>query len=111
MSQSSALAVAERRQSERHVCQISTTYHALGDAPSPARLAWIADISRFGLALVAGHPIPVATRLGVEVRSPDGAFSYLLAVGVVRTVRYRDGWLSGCAFDRPLTDDELANLL
>jgi hypothetical protein len=119
MSQSSALAAPvaglvagpERRQAERHACQISTAYHTLADAPLLPRLAWIADISRLGLALVAGHAIRPATRLGVEVRSPDGTFSYLLIVRVVRTVPYRDGWLAGCAFDRPLTDEELENLL
>jgi hypothetical protein len=119
MSQSSALAapaadtvaVPERRQAERHVCQISTTYHTLAETASQSRLAWIADISLLGLALVMGHPVRPTARLGVEVRSPDGAFSYLLVVRVVRTVPYRDGWLAGCAFDRPLTDDELENLL
>src|SRR5438132_9147820 len=119
MSQSSALAAPaagpvagpERRQAVRHACQISTAYHTLAEASSHPRLAWIADISLLGLALVAGHPIRPTTRLGVEVRSPDGAFSYLLVVRVVRTVPYRDGWLAGCAFDRPLTDDELENLL
>jgi len=119
MSQSSALAAPaggptigpERRRAERHACQISTAYHPLAEAASQPRLAWIADISRVGLALVSGHPIRPTARLGIEVRSPDGAFSYLLIVHVVRSVPYRDGWLAGCAFDRTLTHDELENLL
>ena len=101
----------ERRRALRHACEIATEYYALGESPSEPRLAWVVNISTTGVALVVGHPMQPDTMLGVELRSPDRTFSYLLTARVVRSLPYHDGWMLGCAFDRPLSAGEVANLL
>jgi hypothetical protein len=75
----------------------------------------IRDISQGGVGLLLRHRFRPGTRLTVELRSHSGAY--------LRTVRARvvhakpavvDGvvcWVLGCAFDQPLSEEELQPLL
>jgi hypothetical protein len=101
----------DRRGALRRACEISTEYYALGETPSEPRLGWVVNVSTTGLALVVGHTLSPDTMLGLELRSPDVTSSFLLMARVVLCLPYLDGWLLGCAFERPLPPDELANLL
>ncbi len=119
MSQLTALAAEspaletgpEGRRATRHTCDITAEYYVLGDQPPRPRAGCLINLSTTGLALIVGHPLKRRTRLGVEVQSPDYQFSYLLVGQVVRTLPYHDAWLLGCSFDRPLSNNELDNLL
>jgi len=101
----------ECRRATRHTCEITAEYYVLNEVPARPRAGCLVNLSTTGMALIVGHPQRPPTRLGVEVHSPDRLFSYLLVGQVVHTLPYHDAWLLGCAFDRPLSNDELDNLL
>jgi hypothetical protein len=101
----------ERRRALRHVCEVSTEYYVLDEAPALRRLAWVVNISTSGMALVVGHAREPDTLLAVELRSPDRCWSYLVTARVVLCFPFQDGWLIGCAFERSLRVSELEKLL
>ena len=101
----------DRRRTTRHTCEITANIYLLDENPAGPRAGCLINLSTTGMALIVGHPLKRPTRLGVEVHSPDRQLSYLLVGEVVRTLRYYDAWLLGFAFDRPLSEDELENLL
>jgi hypothetical protein len=106
-----AWAGACQRQAPRFGCAIETEYAVLDVPDSPPRPARLVNISRGGIAVVVSEPLLPQTTLAVVLSSLDGLFTYLLAGEVIHGVPYRDGWLVGCAFNRLLTADELADLL
>jgi hypothetical protein len=116
MSHPSALsapppAPADRRDAPRHACRIETEYYALSESLSRPRLGCVVNVSTTGLTLVAHAPIGRHTLIGVALHNAARTRSLLLVGRVIRALAYGDDWLVGCAFDRPLTHDELENLL
>ena len=75
----------------------------------------IRDISCGGLGLVMRHRFRPGTRLAVELRDDAGACLRTVEVRVVYAkAAVVDGvacWMLGCAFDEPLTEEELQPLL
>ncbi len=99
------------RGAPRHRGDQDVSCYALSDAGLRQYPARLKDISLNGLALVVSEPVRRQMTLGVEFECPEGRLTYLLVGQVVRTVPHQGGWLVGCAFDRPLGEDELNNLL
>src|SRR5205823_5401803 len=102
---------AGQRQSPRYACEITTEYAILEEPDTLPRPARLLNISRSGMAVVVEELLLPQMTLAVELHRPGGLFSCLLAGEIVHALPHRDGWMLGCRFHRPLTPDELANLL
>jgi PilZ domain len=87
----------------------------------PARrldVSWpgrVQDISRGGVGLLLRHCFRAGTYLDVELCGRGGAVLRTIAVRVVHArAAVVDGercWLLGCAFEEPLSEEELRGLL
>jgi len=71
--------------------------------------AWVRDISAVGVALLISREFAPGTVLAIELNNTPQGVSCMLRARVVHTLELPpDGrWLHGCAFERPLTDEEL----
>jgi hypothetical protein len=78
-------------------------------APGGICPAWVRDISAVGVALLIGREFKPGTVLTIELINDHQGVSCALRARVVHTLELPpDGrWLHGCAFERPLTDEEL----
>jgi hypothetical protein len=88
-------------------CQVPFSKEMLGDLT-----AQIVDISVKGIGLILSRPFWKRTILSVELSaaSPEGSRNELVIVQ--RTMEQPDGrWLVGCVFARPLSEEELQELL
>jgi hypothetical protein len=78
-------------------------------------LGRVADISTTGIALVLQQlrqKFPAGTLLTVELQNWAGDVSRTLPTRVVHmTPNPEGGWLLGCAFEKPLTEEDLKALL
>jgi hypothetical protein len=74
----------------------------------------VGNLSQGGVGLVMRHRFEIGTRLAVELRAATGAPLHTVPARVVHaTPAAANGmpcWLLGCAFDRPLTEEEFQNL-
>jgi c-di-GMP-binding flagellar brake protein YcgR len=74
--------------------------------------AWLADLSLSGVGLVMVRSIPVGHSIYILIRTPTTQQLLLLQGRVVHATQQVSGeWLIGCQFDRPLTREELDELL
>ena len=87
-------------------CQVPFSKEMLGDLT-----AQIVDISVKGIGLILSRPFWKRTILSVELSAaPEGSRNELVIVQ--RTMEQPDGrWLVGCVFARPLSEEELQELL
>jgi hypothetical protein len=104
----------ERRVFVRLTSDLAATCRPAGrrhDVSWPGRLK---NISRGGVGLLLRHCFRPGTDLAVELRRPTGAFLCSVKVRVVHaTAVFVEGnhlWLLGCAFDQPLSEEELQAL-
>jgi hypothetical protein len=78
-------------------------------------LARLTDISTTGIALVLRQlrqKFPAGTILTVELQNWTGDISRTLPTRVVHMTPHPEGgWIMGCAFVKPLTEEELKALL
>ena len=78
-------------------------------------LARLTDISTTGVALVLKQlrqKFPAGTILTVELQNWTGDVSRTLPTRVVHMTPHPEGgWIMGCAFVKPLTEEELKALL
>jgi hypothetical protein len=106
---------AERRAFVRYASDLNASCRPAGTAREAGWFARVQDISACGLGLLLRHRFRPGTPLLVEWKRADGTALGVLAARVVHAVAIREGgdlwWRVGCAFDRPLTDDELRALL
>src|SRR6266849_6517258 len=75
-------------------------------------LAWwsarILDISTTGIGVILRQKFPSGTMLTVELQNSAGDVSRTLQTHVVHTTPHPEGgWVLGCAFDNPLTEEDL----
>ena len=114
LAQSSAILVRpfpsalefERRQGERHSCQLDATTHPLDAQDTLAWGASVRDISRTGVGLTLCFPFRKGTYLAVELKGMT------VLSRVVHVRDKNDGtYHVGCEFLKPLTDAELDRLL
>jgi hypothetical protein len=109
---SSGLA-ADRRAYVRIASDLSATC-AAADQRQPGWPARVRDISCGGVGLVLQHRFRPGTTLTVELRDQSGRVLRTAQARVAHATAVRDEagqrWLLGCAFDRPLTEEEFAAL-
>lgn len=78
-------------------------------------LAKVRDISAGGIGLLMRHRFRPGSTLLIDVRNSLGNSSRVLPVRVVHATAVENEmeacWLVGCAFDRPLSDEELQAIL
>ena len=72
------------------------------------------DISQGGIGLLLTHCFQPRTELAVELREYNGAVRRVVRARVIHATATSNGgnfcWLLGCAFDTPLTEEELEAL-
>ena len=72
------------------------------------------DISNGGVGLLLQHRFRPGTTRDVDLRDPDGHALRTVQVRVMHATAILDEdrpcWLLGCAFDRPLSDEEFETL-
>ena len=107
---------AERRAYVRLASSLSAACRPAGRSSlEPGWLGTVRDISRGGVGLVMQHRFQRGTLLTVELRQPGGELVRTVQVRVAHATAIRLGvgrhcWLLGCAFEKPLTDEEFAGL-
>ena len=71
--------------------------------------AWVRDISATGIALLLPSEFEPGALLTLELENADQGVSCVLRARVVHALEVPpDGhWLHGCAFEKPLTAEEL----
>src|SRR5262245_43968556 len=103
---------AERRVRVRHPVSPETAGRFGAFRRQGAVSAQVVNVSTDGLGLLLGYGLPPGTSLVIEFRVPGEADAPALLARVAHATAQGDGtWLIGCAFDLPLTDDELRVLL
>jgi len=78
----------------------------------PLRFSGVKDISAHGIRLMLDRPFGVGTVLDLKLFRPGGTLECYASAKVVNVVEALTGlFLTGCAFDRPLSEDQLRGLL
>jgi hypothetical protein len=74
----------------------------------------VRDISAGGVGLVLRHRFRVGTPLSLDIKNGQGDFCVTVEARVIHVNAEHtadSGWLTGCSFLKPLSDDELKKLL
>ena len=101
-------ALVERRGAPRHPCNIPTV------SRDPAGRTWVAtvrNVSATGVALVLADRLKPGAVLVIQLQSAHQRLSRPLPVRVMHAHPQPEGWLHGCAFLRPVREDDLRGLL
>jgi hypothetical protein len=105
----------DRRAYVRLAVEMSATCWSAGRRPDIGWPGRVRNISRGGVGLLLRHCFRPGTSLSVELRAGTGAVLRTVTLRVVHATPDDDGgtpcWLLGCAFDQPLSADELDALL
>jgi hypothetical protein len=112
---SSSCQLAERRVFVRLATDLKFTCSRPGHSLDPAWGGTARDISQGGVGLLLRHRFRPGTPLIIELRQRSGAHQRTVSARVVHaTPLVVDGsscWLLGCAFDQPLSEEELRALV
>jgi hypothetical protein len=102
---------AERRAYVRLASDLAASCRPTGRVLEPSWLGTVRDISRGGVGLLMRHCFHPGTPLAVELRAGTGRLLRTVQARVIHaTALIVDGshcWLLGCAFESPLTEEEL----
>ena len=101
---------ADRRVAVRCLSSQDAPCHFASIDRIECRWAHVRDISRTGISLSLEEPFEVGQQLAIELPSKTPAASSV-AAKVSHIMREADGWIIGCAFERPLTDAEFHTLV
>jgi hypothetical protein len=106
----SALVAVRKRGAKRHRCPLAAPVE-VGLPDGTHEDGWAHDLSETGIGLELGRPLERGTLvlLRLHAAGPDGLVQ--LAGRVAHATEAAGGWRVGCAFDRPLTPEQLAALL
>jgi hypothetical protein len=99
----------ERRAAVRLLTGCEVRVSASGSPGSEECLAMVRDISTHGVGVHLESRLPLRTLLTVEPLAGGGARTLLARV--VRVIAQGRGWLHGCEFAHPLSDEELRGWL
>jgi hypothetical protein len=107
------LPAIERRTAPRYRCTLEGYYRPLGDDTSWLWwLATVVDISVKGVCLLLTRKLEPDTLLSIELENTTSHYQRTLLARVVHvTGQPGKGWRVGCAFAKPLSEDELQPLL
>jgi hypothetical protein len=107
------LPTVERRTAPRFRCTLEGYYRPLGD--ESAWLWWLAtvlDISVKGVGLIVTRKVEPDALVSIELQSTTSQFQRVLLARVVHAKHLPGtGWRIGCAFAKPLSEEELQALL
>jgi hypothetical protein len=96
----------------RYPCTLDAHCHLSVTPPYDACTARVRDISSHGLALPLYRKLQPGTILAVQFLQRAGWSNRSLAARVVHVTAQADGsWLLGCAWAKPLAEEELRALL
>jgi hypothetical protein len=105
---------AERRAYVRLECDLAARCRPARRRGEPAWPATVRDLSRGGVGLLLRHRFEPGIRLSVELREGTGGLLRILPARVVHaTAVLVEGvhyWLLGCAFHRPLSEEDFRAL-
>jgi hypothetical protein len=75
--------------------------------------AWVRDVSLTGICLLLEPHFEPGQRLPLEVHNPGKQFFRRIVIEVKHSdiLCPNDAWLHGCAFERPLSEEELLVLV
>jgi hypothetical protein len=107
------LPAVERRTAPRYRCTLEGYYRPLDDESSGLWwLATVVDISVKGVGLILTRKLKPDTLLSIELENTTTHFRRTLLARVVHATAQPDnGWRVGCAFAKPLSEDDLQALL
>jgi PilZ domain len=104
-------AMDERRARVRFRCARPTRGRAFIAASFQSMPARVLDLSVAGVGLLVAEPLPLGTRLNVEVEGAAATPFELLAEVTNVTAHAAGGWRCGCDLVWKISDDELRLLL
>jgi PilZ domain-containing protein len=102
-----SLHAGDRRAWARMPVNAHTTCGALVAAEDDSWLAIILDLCAGGVGLVLCRPCTPGTLLTCELCNPTRDCVLVRRARVVHATRMGDCWVHGCAFERPLSPQEL----
>ena len=107
-------ACIERRTYVRLASDLEATCRSTGGIREAGWPGSVHDISQGGIGLLLSHCFQAGTELAIELREHSGAIRRVVRARVVHAQATNDGgnpaWLLGCAFDSPLSEEELEAL-
>jgi hypothetical protein len=103
--------VAEQRAWVRHPDPTNSPYQLIDAETEYGWWASVRDVSLGGLAIVLSQRLSPGTRLIIDKPLRPGKPWHALSVRVVHATACAEGWLLGCEFAHPLSDEDLEALL
>jgi hypothetical protein len=74
--------------------------------------AWLQDLSATGIGLLMTKPLEHGLSVAIQLVSPNSSKNYSLSAHVVHSTQESGGdWIIGFQFAKPLTPDEVDDLL
>lgn len=112
--QPSPVGTDERRAWVRYGCDLDALCQATGPLRDSGWMGKVKNISAGGVGLLLRHRFRAGTPLLIELKNPTGSYRRNVPARVVHVAASRtgdSGWLTGCAFLEPLSDEDLLQLL
>jgi hypothetical protein len=101
----------DRRAWVRYSCDLEASCIPANDDPEILWPARVVNISCGGVGLLLSRRFEPGFLLQVELQIPHKGFSRPLLVQVLHATGHeRGGWLLGCSFPQPLTEEEVQQL-
>lgn len=101
-----------RRATIRYRCAPATVGKVFSSDDHEFQRAWIIDLSLHGVGMQLSRPLELGRLVYLSIRSSDGLKVHELAAHVIRANPVPHGdWYVGCELVKPLTPDELDELL
>lgn len=107
-----AASADDRRRAERYPCEMQPLISEWGSNTGESSMARVHNISTTGLALLTPARVRPGRVLVIKLQSETLGQSRPLLVRVIHSTQQSDGsWLSGGAFVRRLSEEEIAIIL
>jgi len=101
-----------KRATVRYRCAPATPGRLILPEGQEYQRAWVLTLSRGGVGLHVARKLEPGTLLVIQLKGNASGKSYELAAQVAHvTPQLGDEWLIGCAILRPLTEQDLDDLL
>jgi len=101
----------ERRASVRYVVDEHKSKILVASVGYGSWPACVRDISPQGIGIFLNRRLSSGSKLKIELQNTARNITVNLDVRVAHAVQQHGGWFMGCSFTRPLTDQELQELL
>jgi hypothetical protein len=102
----------EFRAATRLQCAPDSQAHVLVPPRGFQQKAFVRDISTRGVGLLVTRPLQVGDRLALRLGTPGKPACRVVPARVVHCAPYQGPWwLAGCQLTRPLTEEEVGDLV